>query len=78
MPPVVVLKVGFAARVTPYIFELKVPTMASMAALAEKSDMATEMKDMMNSESEMDKWIPTAHGNECAMYELMRLVARCT
>jgi hypothetical protein len=45
-----------------------------MVAIAEKSDIA-EMKEIMGSQSEMDKWIPMAHGNECTLYELMRSVA---
>lgn len=58
-----------------HISKLKVPTTASLTAVVEKNDMTTEMKEVTN-ESEMDKWLPTAHGNECSLYELMRSVAR--
>jgi hypothetical protein len=49
--------------------------MATLAGLGKESTnvhMGDEMKEMIGNEAEMDKFIPTAHGNECSMYELMR------
>ncbi len=49
--------------------------MATLTNLVEKNDMGDEMKERMN-ETELDKFIPIAHGNECSLYELMRFDIR--
>jgi hypothetical protein len=56
----------------PVHYGVQVPTMATLADLAEDSDMDDEMKEMMSSVTERDKFIPIAHGNECSFYDLMR------
>jgi hypothetical protein len=46
--------------------------MATLAGLADNVDMDDEVKAMMGNEAEMNKFIPTAHNNECSFYDLMQ------
>jgi hypothetical protein len=50
--------------------------MPTFTGLAENTGIGDEVKETMGSETEMDKFIPTAHGNECSFYKLMRFGIR--
>jgi hypothetical protein len=50
--------------------------MATLAGLTENGEMGDEMKEIMGSETEMNKFIPTVHCNECSFYDLIRFSIR--